>query len=90
MMNDILAFEEGTLSEQETIALFQRLIDDGSVWKLQDSYGRTAMALIDAGQCILGLTGHLDYYGNYVPSRFEVKPRSKGSAEYAREMQEEL
>lgn len=89
MMNDLIAFEEGTLSKEDTIALFQRLIDDGSVWKLQGSYGRTAMDLIEAGRCLLGPTGHRDYYGNYVPSRFEVKPGTKGSAEYAEQMREE-
>jgi len=37
---DILAFEEDRLSEEETIALFQHLIDEGIVWKMQGSYGR--------------------------------------------------
>jgi hypothetical protein len=47
----ILAFEEGDLSEAEVITLFQHLIDDGSAWSLQGSYGRTAKALIEAGLC---------------------------------------
>jgi hypothetical protein len=32
---------------------------------------------------MLGEEGHLDYYGNYVPSRYEVEPGTKGSPEYA-------
>jgi hypothetical protein len=87
--NDIIAFEQGELSEADTIALFQRLIDDGSVWKLQGSYGRTAMSLIEAGLCTLGPTGHRDSYGNYVPSRDEVQPGTKGSADYCRQRQSE-
>ena len=36
----IIAFESGELDEAVTIEMFQSLIDDGSVWKLQGSYGR--------------------------------------------------
>ena len=31
---DIIALEEGLLGEAETVALFQRLIDEGLVWKM--------------------------------------------------------
>jgi hypothetical protein len=82
---DLLALEEGRLSEGETIALFQHLIDEGIVWKMPGSYGRTAMDLMEQGCCMLGPVGHFDYYGNYVPSRHEVKPGTKGSAEYSKE-----
>jgi hypothetical protein len=47
----IVAYEEGELSEEDIVALFQDLIDDGTVWQLQGSYGRTAVALIGAGLC---------------------------------------
>ena len=80
--DDLIAFENGTLSEHDVITLFQRLIDDGSVWHLQGYYGRSAMAFIDSGLCTLGPIGHLGPYGNYVPSRFEVKPGTKGSSEF--------
>ena len=83
-IDDIIAFENGQLSEEDTIAMFQAMIDDGSVWKMQGSYGRTAMDLIESGLCMLGPTGHRNYYGNYVPSRGEVKPGTKGSPEYCR------
>lgn len=63
----------------------QGLIDNGSVWHLEGSMGRAAMAMIDAGRCVLGEEGHFDYWGNYVPSRTEVKPGTKGSVEYAAE-----
>ncbi len=48
----ITAFEGGdALSEDEIIDGFQHLIDSGTVWQLQGSYGRTAVALIEAGHC---------------------------------------
>jgi hypothetical protein len=48
-IESILAFEEGELSERETVELFQRLVDSGLAWSLQGSYGRIATALIDQG-----------------------------------------
>jgi hypothetical protein len=41
------------------------------------------MAAIEAGECMLGEQGHRDYWGNRVPSRYEVEPGTKGSVEYA-------
>jgi hypothetical protein len=83
MLNrNLLAYEQGELSEEETIVLFQELIDNGMAWHLQGSYGRTAHALIQAGLCMLGPTSARDYYGNYVPSRFEVVAGAPGSEEY--------
>lgn len=50
---DIIAYEEGTLSDDEVVDLFQRLINTGLAWTLQGSYGRQAMAFIEAGLCVL-------------------------------------
>jgi len=50
-LDAIIAFEQGDLDEEGTIALFQRLIDNGQAWNLQGSYGRTAHHLIEAGLC---------------------------------------
>ena len=45
-------FEAGELdSEEELIAGFQHLIDEGHAWNLQGFYGRTAVALIERGYC---------------------------------------
>ena len=63
----------------------QELINSGTAWRLEGSVGRAAMACIESGCCILGEEGHTDFWGNYVPSRFEVKPGTKGSIEYAEE-----
>jgi hypothetical protein len=82
----LIAYEEGELSSEETVAMYQAMIDDGTVWKFPGCYGRTASELLASGYCMLGLVGHRDAYGNYVPSRTEVKPGTKGSPEYCEEM----
>lgn len=50
-IDKIIAYENGELSEEEVVELFQTMIDSGQVWILQGHYGRTAAALIDAGLC---------------------------------------
>ena len=67
----------------------QELIDSGMAWRLEGSVGRAAMRAIEDGECVLGEVGHTDYWGNYVPSRYEVQAGTKGSMEYALRMQEE-
>ena len=51
LTSSIIAYESGELSEDEAIALFQKLVDTGLAWQLQGSYGRNARALIEAGPC---------------------------------------
>lgn len=45
----IIAYENGDLSREQTLALFQMLVDTGVAWQLQGSYGREAKALLKAG-----------------------------------------
>lgn len=79
---DMTALYREDATEEEMTVLYQHLIDTGQAWHLEGHVGRTATALIEAGVCMLGETGHNDHYGNYVPSRHEVKPGSEGSPEY--------
>ena len=45
----IVAYEQGELDEQQTIQLFQELVDSGMVMHLQGHYGRFAAQLLQAG-----------------------------------------
>ena len=85
MSADMTALYDETASEEESIAALQHAIDTGLAWRLEGSIGRAAMDAIEAGVCVLGEEGHRDYYGNYVPSRHEVEPGTKGSLEYQEE-----
>lgn len=72
--------------EKEALAM-QKLINSGAAWHLEGATGRAAMEMIKAGVCMLGVEGHKDYWGNYVPSRYEVKAGTKGSYDFVVEHQ---
>ena len=45
----IVAYEKGDLTEQQTIAFFQEMLDTGLIWELQGHYGRAAEWLLELG-----------------------------------------
>ena len=49
LAGQILDYESGNLSQDEIIALFQALVNNGMAWSLQGHYGRVATNLIDLG-----------------------------------------
>jgi len=49
VVGKIMEHEDGVLDQEETLELFQHLVDTGMAWQLQGSYGRIAVALIRAG-----------------------------------------
>jgi len=51
MVGFIIAYEDGELEQDDIVDGFQYLIDAELVWSLQGSYGRMAVALIEAGLC---------------------------------------
>lgn len=50
IVDQIMAYESGEMDDEHMVPFFQRLVDSGLAWTLQGSYGRTAQALIDAGE----------------------------------------
>lgn len=80
MSYDFLWNESAT--DEEVLAGYQELVNSGTAWLLEGHVGRTAMDLIESGKIMLGEAAHRDFYGNRIPSRFEVIPGTKGSREY--------
>jgi hypothetical protein len=49
LVDRLIAYEEGQLTEDEEVALFQHLIDTGTCWHLSGHYQRVAATLIEVG-----------------------------------------
>ncbi len=49
LVDKLMAFEDGELSDNETIELFSELVKSGMAWQLQGFYGRFAKDLIEQG-----------------------------------------
>ena len=49
LVDQLIAYEEGQITDDEEIALFQHLIDTGTCWQLQGHYQRVGATLIEAG-----------------------------------------
>lgn len=49
LLGNIIAYESGELSAENTLVLFAELIKSGKAWSLQGSYGRTANELVKMG-----------------------------------------
>tara|TARA_B100001094_G_scaffold73520_1_gene69857 strand:+ start:437 stop:616 length:180 start_codon:yes stop_codon:yes gene_type:complete len=45
----IVEYESGELNQDQTIQLFQELVDSGLIMQLQGHYGRMAFQLMEAG-----------------------------------------
>jgi hypothetical protein len=50
LISKIVQYENGELTDEEVIDLFQELVHTGLAWSLQGSYGRMAAHLIEAGE----------------------------------------
>ena len=48
-VDKICRYEEGEMSDEETVSFFQELVNSGMAWSLQGHYGRMAMHLIENG-----------------------------------------
>jgi len=61
----------------------QEMVTNGAAWFMEGSIGRVAMAGLTTGEFFLPEVGCRDFYGNYVPSRDELEPGSKGTLDNA-------
>ncbi len=50
LISSIIEYENGNLTNEQTIEFFQELVDSGLVWDLQGAYGRMAEYLISIGE----------------------------------------
>jgi len=57
----------------------QDMINSGQAWKMEGSYGREAMRLLESGACMLPTKTHYDYYGNPIPNRLHLVKGTKGT-----------
>ena len=68
----MIEWENGELSDEDTIKLFQSLVDSGLVWQLQGSYGRQAVSMLEEGLIHPPrkkiAESQRDYYGNPNPA----------------------
>ena len=81
-LHDIEIIEgDTTATTQQYYETIQKAINTG-LWGMQGSYGRTMMAAINEGYCMLGHNEAHDYWGNHIPSRDQVKAGTKGSFDY--------
>ena len=78
--------EEMLTDDIEVAKGVQKMINEGKAWCFEGSYGREMARYIDAGYCLLGRKSFYDYYGNKIPSRYEVKEGSEGSYQYVKKL----
>jgi len=48
-VSDVIAFEEGEMTQDEAVEFMAALVQSGMAWQLQGFYGRTANSMIEAG-----------------------------------------
>jgi hypothetical protein len=49
LVDQLIAYEEGQLTEDQEIALFEHLVQTGTCWQLEGHYQRVAATLMEAG-----------------------------------------
>ena len=49
LVDQLIAYEEGQITGDQEIALFEHLVETGTCWQLQGHYQRVAATLIEAG-----------------------------------------
>ena len=67
------------LQKQYGVYDMQLRINDGSIWHMEGTMGRSAMDALETGACYLGNEHTYDYWGNRIPAIGEVQEGSVGS-----------
>ena len=49
LVDQLIAYEEGQITQDQEIAFFEQLVETGTCWQLQGHYQRVAATLIEAG-----------------------------------------
>ena len=49
LVDQLIAYEEGQITQDEEVAFFERLVETGVCWQLSGHYQRVAATLIEAG-----------------------------------------
>jgi hypothetical protein len=49
LVDQLIAYEEGQITQDEEVALFEHLVETGVCWQLSGHYQRVAATLIEAG-----------------------------------------
>ena len=49
LVDQLIAYEEGQITQDEEVAFFKHLVETGACWYLQGHYQRVAATLIEAG-----------------------------------------
>lgn len=81
-------FESGLLNEEEVIELFQYLINKGYAWNLQEFYASIAISLIESGYCTFGENRTKGYWGQTIPSKYDLKPNTMGTDGFVQKRKE--
>ena len=49
LVDQLIAYEEGQITQDEEVAFFEHLVETGVCWQLSGHYQRVAATLIEAG-----------------------------------------
>jgi len=49
LVDQLIAYEEGHITQDEAVAFFEHLVETGVCWQLSGHYQRVAATLIEAG-----------------------------------------
>ena len=82
LLSDALIIEgETKVTAREFFMSVQRAVNQGA-WALQGTFGRSMMAAIEDGFCMLGTRAATDYWGNRIPARSAIRAGRAGTRAY--------